>query len=46
VLLGTDYPYDMGDDDPLALLAATSGLDQSQVDLVAGGNAARLLGLT
>ena len=22
VLLGTDYPYDMGDDDPLALLGA------------------------
>ena len=46
VLLGTDYPYDMGDDDPLALLAATSGLKQDQVDLIAGGNAARLLGLT
>jgi aminocarboxymuconate-semialdehyde decarboxylase len=45
VLLGTDYPYDMGDDDPLALLASAAGLDQNQVDLVAGGNAARLLGL-
>jgi aminocarboxymuconate-semialdehyde decarboxylase len=45
VLLGTDYPYDMGDDDPLSLLAATAGLEQDQVDLVAGGNAARLLGL-
>jgi aminocarboxymuconate-semialdehyde decarboxylase len=45
VLLGTDYPYDMGDDDPLALIAATSGLDQDQVDLITGGNAARLLGL-
>lgn len=45
VLLGTDYPYDMGDDDPLVLLGATPGLDQSQVDLIAGGNAARLLGL-
>ncbi|WP_319457271.1 MULTISPECIES: amidohydrolase family protein [unclassified Mycobacterium] len=45
VLLGTDYPYDMGDDDPLALLASTAGLDQGQLELVAGGNAARLLGL-
>jgi aminocarboxymuconate-semialdehyde decarboxylase len=45
VLLGTDYPYDMGDDDPLALIGATSGLDQDQVDLITGGNAARLLGL-
>ena len=45
VLLGTDYPYDMGEDDPLALIASTVGLDQNQIDLVAGGNAARLLGL-
>lgn len=45
VLLGTDYPYDMGDDDPLALVGA-SGLGQPDIDLVAGGNAARLLGLT
>jgi len=44
VLLGTDYPYDMGDDDPLALLGAC-GLEQEQVDLIAGGNALRLLGL-
>jgi aminocarboxymuconate-semialdehyde decarboxylase len=43
VLLGTDYPYDMGDEDPLSLLAV-AGLTQEQVDLVAGGNAARLLG--
>jgi aminocarboxymuconate-semialdehyde decarboxylase len=45
VLLGTDYPYDMGDDDPLGLLGSVDGLDQVEVDLVAGGNAARLLGL-
>jgi aminocarboxymuconate-semialdehyde decarboxylase len=45
VMLGTDYPYDMGDDDPLALLGASTGLKQEQVDLIAGGNAARLLGL-
>ena len=45
VLLGTDYPYDMGDEDPLALIASTPGLTQDQVDLIAGGNAARLLGL-
>ncbi|GAA3774488.1 amidohydrolase family protein [Plantactinospora mayteni] len=45
VLLGTDYPYDMGDEDPLALLGATPGLSQRQLDLISGGNAARLLGL-
>lgn len=46
VMLGTDYPYDMGDEDPLALLGACAGLNQDQIDLIAGGNAARLLGLT
>ena len=45
VLLGTDYPYDMGDEDPLALVGATPGLTQDQIDLISGGNAARLLGL-
>lgn len=46
VLLGTDYPYDMGDEDPLALIGQVPGLTQGQIDLVAGGNAARLLGFT
>ncbi len=45
VLLGTDYPYDMGDEDPLALVGATPGLTQEQVDLITGGSAARILGL-
>ena len=45
VLLGTDYPYDMGDEDPLGLVGATPGLTQDQIDLISGGNAARLLGL-
>ena len=45
VLLGTDYPYDMGDEDPLATVGGTVGLSQEQVDLISGGNAARLLGL-
>jgi len=46
VLLGTDYPYDMGDDDPLALISRVDGLSQADIDLISGGNAARLLGLT
>ena len=44
VLLGTDYPYDMGEVDPLGLIAKVDGLTQDQIDLIAGGNAARLLG--
>ncbi len=43
VLLGTDYPFDMGLTDPLALLAET-GLDPISQGQIAGLNAARLLG--
>lgn len=45
LLLGTDYPYDMGDQDPLDLLGRVEGLTHDAADLISGGNAARLLGL-
>jgi aminocarboxymuconate-semialdehyde decarboxylase len=45
VVLGTDYPYDMGDDDPLGLVAQVKRLPRASRDLIAGGNAARLLKL-
>lgn len=45
VLLGTDYPYDMGEDDPIGLVLAVEGLDDKQVTQIVGGNAARLLKL-
>jgi aminocarboxymuconate-semialdehyde decarboxylase len=45
VLLGTDYPFDMGEDDPLGLLTRVEGLDDAARARIAGGNAARLLGL-
>jgi len=44
VMLGTDYPYDMGDDDPLEFIGSVPDLTQDQIDLISGGNAARLLG--
>ncbi|MDH2234711.1 amidohydrolase family protein [Pigmentiphaga sp. GD03639] len=44
VLLGTDYPYDMGETRPLELLQRTA-LTEDERGLVAGLNAARLLGL-
>ncbi|MGH8915216.1 MAG: amidohydrolase family protein [Acidimicrobiia bacterium] len=44
VLLGTDYPFDMGLTDPLALLA-DSKMSQADRELIAGGNASRLFGL-
>jgi aminocarboxymuconate-semialdehyde decarboxylase len=43
VLLGTDYPFDMGITDPLGRLAA-AGLPPSASEAIRGGNAAALLG--
>jgi aminocarboxymuconate-semialdehyde decarboxylase len=45
VIMGTDYPYDMADYDPLGLLGACDGLDPTAKAAIAGGNARRLLGL-
>ena len=44
-MLGSDYPFDMGDTDPVGLVEACAGLDTKQRDLVLGGAAARLFGL-
>jgi len=43
VILGTDYPYDMADDDPLGTMAEIQRLPKADRELVVGGNAARLL---
>jgi aminocarboxymuconate-semialdehyde decarboxylase len=43
IVLGTDYPFDMGVSDPLARLDAVASLSASARDAIAGGNAARLL---
>ena len=44
LLIGTDYPFDMGETDPLQLLAET-GLPEADIELIAGDNASRLFGL-
>jgi aminocarboxymuconate-semialdehyde decarboxylase len=44
VIMGTDYPFDMADYDPIGHVAS-AGLDSAAVAAVAGGNAKRLLGL-
>ena len=46
VLLGTDYPYDMGYYDPLGLIGGVAGIDEATMAAVTGGNAARLLKIT
>jgi len=45
VLLGTDYPYDMGLPDPLALIA-DARITDAERELIAGANACRLLKIT
>ena len=44
MLMGTDYPYDMADSDPIGHLGV-SNLDASTMAALAGGNAKKLLGL-
>ena len=43
VLLGTDYPYDMGMERPLDFIEGVKGLSKAEVAAIEGGNAARLL---
>jgi len=43
VMLGTDYPFDMGYEDPIGIVDQVPGLSQSERDLILGGNAMKLL---
>jgi aminocarboxymuconate-semialdehyde decarboxylase len=45
VMLGSDYCFDMGYDDPVGALQAVESLDAADRDRILGGNAVRLLGL-
>jgi aminocarboxymuconate-semialdehyde decarboxylase len=42
VMLGTDFPFDMSETDPLGLIAGTDGLGDDERAAISGGNAARL----
>jgi len=44
VVLGSDYPYDMGDPEPVASLRAAR-IDDSSLEQIAGANACKLLGI-
>lgn len=44
VVLGSDYPYDMGDPEPVASLHA-SRIDESSLEQIASTNACKLLGI-
>ena len=45
ILMGTDYPFDMGEYDPIGHLASVEAFDPATIAAIAGGNARRLLGL-
>jgi aminocarboxymuconate-semialdehyde decarboxylase len=45
VVLGTDYPYDMGLERPVEVIQSLERPDAAAKELIAGGNAARLLGV-
>ena len=44
VLMGTDYPFDMAESDPVGHVCG-AGLDDATVAAIAGGNAQRLFGI-
>lgn len=44
IIMGTDYPYDMAEYDPIGHLASAE-LDRATMSAIAGGNAGKLLGL-
>ncbi len=46
VLLGTDYPYDMGVEEPVGFINRVAGLSPAERTDIMGGNAARLLGIS
>jgi aminocarboxymuconate-semialdehyde decarboxylase len=43
VVLGTDYPYDMGMEHPVDFIGGTPGISKADKERIMGGNAARLL---
>ena len=44
ILVGTDYPADMGETDPIGFIEGAPGLDDATRRAILGGNAAQLLG--
>jgi aminocarboxymuconate-semialdehyde decarboxylase len=45
ILMGTDYPADMGEIDPIGFIEGTRGIDDAARRAILGGNAARLLAI-
>jgi aminocarboxymuconate-semialdehyde decarboxylase len=45
ILLGTDYPYDMGEYDPIGHITSVTSFSEADRAAIAGGNAKSLFGL-
>ncbi|HZA00841.1 MAG TPA: amidohydrolase family protein [Hyphomicrobiaceae bacterium] len=45
IVMGTDYPYDMAEYDPIGHVASVGTLDRATQAAIIGGNARRLLGI-
>jgi aminocarboxymuconate-semialdehyde decarboxylase len=45
IMLGTDYPYDMGEYDPIGHINSVASLSGQDRAAIAGGNARALFGL-
>ena len=45
IVMGTDYPFDMGDYDPVGHVASIGSFDSATVGAIVGGNTRRILGL-
>jgi aminocarboxymuconate-semialdehyde decarboxylase len=45
IVMGTDYPFDMAEYNPIGHIAGVRGMDEATLAQIAGGNAARALGL-
>jgi aminocarboxymuconate-semialdehyde decarboxylase len=43
IVIGTDYPFDMGHYEIHSMVGSTPNLDVAELDAILGGNAARLL---
>ena len=46
IVMGTDYPFDMAEYNPIGHVAGVRGMNERILARIAGGNAARVLGLT
>ena len=42
VIMGTDYQYDMAEDDPIEHVLGTEGLSKEQIEKITGANACSL----